>query len=382
MVLTSILVYGSLTAIMFFSGKYAGERQDERNSLSINTTFFAPEIILSLLAFAFICGARWDVGVDHTIYLRDYQYLEDTGHFLSRDNYEIGFSLIAKFFALFHIHFFFYFAFLGFLQLFFVLYAFKDERYLYPYFAIIIVLGIFFLSWNNGIRQAIATCIFLYSYKFIRDRQFIKFLISILLATLIHKSALPFIIFYFILNRDLPYNRPTYIIILLISIYLGQNNFWIDKVHYVERLYDAIGYTDYSENFSVLIANSIKLSFGGRTSILLLLCLLNTYFFQEVYEFFNKRKSIKTYFILYFTGMVLFFMLFNAYSAFKRITLYFLIFEIPSLSYLFEYSKNKNKTLYYSLIGLFIIFALATFILESKGNADTSNYKFFWNYII
>jgi len=376
MVLTSILIYGSLTAIMFFSGKYAGKRQSERKRMGLDTPFFTPEIILLFLAFTFVCGARWNVGVDHLSYLKDYLYLKDTGHFFSREDYESGFSFISKAFAICNLHFFFYFAFWAFLQLFFVFYAFKNKRYLYPYFAIIIILGSLFFTWNNGIRQALASCIFLYSYKFIEKKQFIKFLITIIFASLFHQSVLLCIIFYFILNRDLPFNKYWYFIILVTGIIIGRTNLWINFAQNIDKFFSVIGYAGYEGTTDTLIRSR---TLGGRSLIIIALCAVNVWYFPEIHKYFNYEKRIKTFLIIYFLGITGFFMLVNTYVL-SRITYYFLVFQIPSLSYLFLYAKNNKKIIYYGLIGLFLFYSLASYFLESGLTEDCTNYKFFWNY--
>jgi len=376
MVLTSILVYGSLTAIMFYTGKYAGERQAERKRQGLDTPFFVPEIILLLLSFAFICGARWQVGQDHLSYLKDYLYMQKTGYFFSTKDLESGFTFIAKVFAILHIHFFFYFAFWAFVELFLVLYLFKDKRYLYPYFSIIIVLGTIFLIWNNGMRQAIASCIFIYSYKYIEKRQLIKFLITIFIASLIHHSAVLCIIFYFILNRDLPFNRYWYLLILILGVIIGRTNIWLEFSQNIDKFFTAVGYEEYAGTTTEVVRSR---GLGGRSLIILATCALNLWFLPEIQRYFNHEKRIKIYFIMYFLGVTGFFILVNSYVL-SRITYYFLIFQIPSLSYLFLYARDNKKNIYYGLIFLFIFYSLASYIIDSSLLWDCTNYKFFWNY--
>ena len=377
MVVTSILVYGSLTAIMFFSGKYAAKRQEDRWIKGLNTPFFVPEIILIFLAFCFVCGARWNVGADSLIYLRNYLHLQDTGHFISRYKFELLFSVISKVFAFLNIHFFFYFAFWAFLQLFFVFYAFKNERYLYPYFAIIIILGTLFFTWNNGMRQALAACILLYSYKFIERRQFIKFLITIIFASLFHYSVIFCLIFYFILNRDIPFNRYLYLLILIISAFIGTTTLWTIFSQDIEKILSFIGYGNYEGKTKDLIKT---INLGGRSLILLITCAINIWFFPEIHKYFNYERRIKVFFIMYFLGIIEFFLLFTAYDL-SRITYYFLIFQIPSLAYLFLYAKNNKKIVYYGLIAIFIVYSLASYYLEFGVPSESTNYSFFWNHI-
>ena len=112
----------------------------------------------------YICifsGVRWNVGVDHLSYLANYENIKAGGEFRSR-GIEIGFNLISKLFASWNVHFTIYFAFWAFCQLFFIYYAFKNERYLLPYIGIVLILGPHYLNWMNGIRQTLAACIFVF----------------------------------------------------------------------------------------------------------------------------------------------------------------------------------------------------------------------------
>jgi len=55
----------------------------------------------------------------------------------------------------------------------------------------------------TGVRQCLAMCMCLFSYKFIKKRRIIPFLILLLLAFSFHKSAILFIVAYFIYNRKI-----------------------------------------------------------------------------------------------------------------------------------------------------------------------------------
>lgn len=73
-----------------------------------------------------------------------------------------------------------------------------------PTLAIIfyITLGIF--SFNlTGIRQSIAMAICLFSYKYIKEKQLAKFIITIIFAMMFHKSAVFFIPAYFFAYRNI-----------------------------------------------------------------------------------------------------------------------------------------------------------------------------------
>ena len=134
--LQSIIVYSLMGFSLFGLGQVAAKREQIYIAKNKNLPFFTWEILFSLFIFAFFSGVRWNVGVDHLSYLANYENIKAGGELRSR-GIEIGFDLISKLFASWNVHFTIYFAFWAFWQLFFVYYAFKNERYLLPYIGIV-----------------------------------------------------------------------------------------------------------------------------------------------------------------------------------------------------------------------------------------------------
>lgn len=62
-----------------------------------------------------------------------------------------------------------------------------------------IVLGFYFAT-MNGIRQWLAISLFMYSYKFIIKKDFLRYSVCIIIASLFHISAITLLPFYFIIN--------------------------------------------------------------------------------------------------------------------------------------------------------------------------------------
>lgn len=70
------------------------------------------------------------------------------------------------------------------------------------FFSIFLYVGLYhFYQSFNGIRQYIAVSLVLFSYKYVKSKEFSKFIILILIASGFHITALIFIPFYFIYNR-------------------------------------------------------------------------------------------------------------------------------------------------------------------------------------
>jgi hypothetical protein len=96
--------------------------------------FLLPEMVLLLLFFALLCGIRWNVGVDHLAYLRQYEFL-----IRKTVSYEPLFLLVSKTMRSMDVHFVFYFALLAGVQVFFVYYALKNEKYLYVFLPCVLI---------------------------------------------------------------------------------------------------------------------------------------------------------------------------------------------------------------------------------------------------
>lgn len=386
--LQSFLVYGLLALVLFLLGREISLK-DAYNNKHFNKEyqFISWEMILMLLSFGFVVGVRWDVGVDHLSYLQGYKDVGTFG-FYRRDTFEIGFALITKVFALFNLHFSFYFAFLGILQMLFLYLAFKNNKYLYPYIGLILILGPLFFSWNNGIRQTLATCIFMYGSKYIVDRKFLKFLLWVFIASLFHKSAWIVLAFYFIPREKIIIsNRLVQISILLVCIYLGFNQFWINELTRFGDLLSLIGYEKYSQGLDVFINEDTSKNFGVKTIIILLIEFSVILFSKKILSVYNDKKLV-LYYNLFFIGICSYYLLFNTSHIFLRMLYYFdlvrLIYTAFLLHYLFYRSKLKSSIRTPLFIVLFLFAISYTFgaVYEAGTGVERAVfYKFFWDYI-
>ena len=97
--LLSLLVYSLTGVALFLLGLHVNGREQR---LMLETgkrlPFYSWEILLSMLLFAIVAGARYHTGYDHAMYLDQYQHLLKAGEF-SRHNFEYGFEWISKIFA-------------------------------------------------------------------------------------------------------------------------------------------------------------------------------------------------------------------------------------------------------------------------------------------
>ena len=174
----SILVYTFTALILYWLARNLSMRESyiSNGITQTQTKFWSPEIFFTIIIFATIAGARYNVGIDHLYYLSEYTSLQSSG-LTRRETYEPGFMLMFRSFAKSGFHYFYFFALFAAMQLFFIYYALKDRKFLLPYIALSIMLGPYFLNWMNGMRQCLAMCMFVFLVEYIIERKFWKFTI-------------------------------------------------------------------------------------------------------------------------------------------------------------------------------------------------------------
>src|SRR5690554_284365 len=377
--LQSFFVYITLGLILYSLGYLAHIRQKNNLLLNKKTPFWTWEVALALLAFAFVAGVRWNVGVDHQSYLANYLNYQVGGEGIF--DKEIGFDYITQLMARNNVHFSIYFGFLAFLQLFFIYRAFKDQRYLYPFLGIVILFGPEFLSWMNGIRQMLAATMFVFAIQFIQKRQLWKYVGTIVLASLFHTSAIVLLVFYFIPQKDYFKHRNLTIGLVIASFLLGNMSFWVEYLTQFSYLLSYIGYDWYSENIELLIDNEEIRNIGPRRLSMILTPLLVIWYSPKLKSTF-KNTSFLTYYNIGIFGFLLYNVFANMNHGFIRPITYLIIFIVPITAYLLVYLRRHISKMYVMFI-ITLLIALSYTPLSiiadyGKGKQDFSNYEFYW----
>lgn len=177
---------------------------------------------------------------------------------------------------------------------------------------------IFYASSFNLVRQMCAASIFVYGIKYIKDRNFIKYLLFVLIAASIHASAIFLIPVYFIANKI--YSNSILIFLLVLSIYLGQTVV-INDVSSLSRFllsydrYVTVESPDTSSGYLTLFFNICLFLLIIRKEKLITNCNLNIEF------------------NLFFIGVILYNLMPSLYMIF-RFAIYFIMFAPIVLPYL------------------------------------------------
>ena len=384
--LQSIIVYTLTGFILYALGRNLALRDARFQRMYHHpTTFWSPEICLSIIVFSIIAGLRYNVGVDHLMYLQFYEDMAKQG-WVTRETLEPGFLSIMKVCTELNLHFFFFFAFLAAVQLFFVYYAFRHKKYLLPYIGLFIMLGPFFLNWMNGIRQCLAMCIFVFLVEFIQKRKLIPYTIGILIAFTLHKSAIMLFPLYFILWKPFKWgqNRTITFIIIAFAIAIGLTPTWLSLINKLEGFLSFMGYDYYSENIQQITEESKRsVSWGPSRLSDLFITLFILWYYPKLKQYYAHDKQLPHYFILFFIGACSYNLFINTSHIFLRPVMYFTIFQLPLTAYLLFYLRTKKKTISFAILA-FVAFSYIYFViykssLINNSWEDFSSYKFFFN---
>lgn len=376
----SLLVYTMTGCLLFLMGRnvYMRELSLHRGQ---SLPFLSVEIVGSILLFSFVAGARYNVGVDHLSYWDIYMALQE-GRELSRDTYEVGFLWLTKLIAATGCHPFFYFAFWGGLQLGIIYYACKDRKYLLPYMGLFVMLGPFFLTWMNGMRQSLVACCFVFLVAYIKDHRFWCYVMGVLLLSLIHKSALILLPLYFLrFFEGVGSNKYVNIGLLIVSVFLGMMPTWLNIVSSFSDLLAMLGYDYYATNLDVMVEEGYSVTAFGPSRLmdLAITCFLFWYY-PKLQVFFSEDRYLPVYFLLFLIGACLYNLFVNTDHIFLRPIMYLTIFKLPLCAYLLHYLKETCLKIPFLVLCIcsfsYIYFVVYKSVFMPGLFSDTNLYRF------
>lgn len=153
---------------------------------------------LAFLWLGLFSGFRFDVGVDFQSYWR---IVSDIALHGTTDHFEYGNILLVNLIAFFN----------GGPQVYFLIMAiatnlmvgsFIHDQVKYRTLIVLmyVLISLFYFASFNTVRQSFAVACFLFSIRFLLSKEFFKYTLMILVASLFHKSALIFWPLYFVLT--------------------------------------------------------------------------------------------------------------------------------------------------------------------------------------
>ena len=350
----SIIVYTITALLLYFSASSVVHTKD--GTISIAKKSKLPRGFLwCIIIFIIFAGVRYDVGVDHLEYLDNYlRALKGLDFNRSTSSgFEEGYVFLTRAFASLSIHPTIYFGFLAALQITFVVLAIKDEKRIVPYVMLLIILGGYFFTWMNGIRQMIAACTYFWGTRFINEKKISSFIICGIFAYLWHHSSIIFFPCFLFAFSHLVWNKTWINLSLFITcVVVGLTPTWVDLLNRFTPALAMLGYDNYSDMMGQLLdpTNGTSFNVGPRYLFAVFSYVLVIFYYPKARKFFNS-PIFDLYFKFFLIGCCLYYLLVNVGMIFLRPVLYFSIFSLPVTAYILVYlQKTKNYLLFVLLL--------------------------------
>lgn len=311
-------------------------------------------ICIVLIFLTLMIGFRYDVGVDYLSYERI--FLEEWNDFGLEPFYTLINYIVMKangeFYLVMMISIFITNLFVG-----IYLKRLKWKPTLILFSLFIYTVSSLFL-FTNGVRQGIAISIVFYSVVYIEQKNFKRFFICILLASLFHVSAIVMLILYFI---KIKFSKILYLALIFIAYIFVQtemiNKFLNIVVPYIPY-YNFYLYTGFLESQSTDV-----LALGVLVKVLISIYI----------TFINKEENILITF--YQIGILLNILAISTFMV-ARVGFYFYIFDMVVIPMVLMQIKSKLIRRI-SFIVIFILF-LALFIKMLLISPEESNLVYKW----
>lgn len=218
----------------------------------------------------------------------------------------------------------------------------------------------------NVLRQYIAMSILIFSIKYIKERQLLKFLICITIAMSIHTTAFVFIILYPMYNIRISYK---YLISFSIfSSIIGFSSRYI--------IYFGLKYTQY-DKFIQKIGSGLGNGTGEGMLIVLIGVIVGMLIFKNNFEHVDNNSRLWFHMLL----IAIFFNILSLNLAvFERVMRYFMIAMIVSIPNTI-YSVTDKKLKYIGIIAVLVLTSLYYFnivMIDYSSSSGIIPYRFMW----
>jgi hypothetical protein len=217
---------------------------------------------------------------------------------------------------------------------------------------------LFFFASLSGMRQSLAAVIILYSFHFAKNKKFLYFLISIIIASLIHSSAL---VGFLILPLTLiPVSRNMNILFLLLSFFISS----ITKTFFLNN-FGVFSFYEVVKDFYIDSESSKSASLSTLQYLYFMICIFNLVFYNKLVSLNVINKQFIT---LSTFGIIIYNLLsFEAVSA-TRICTFFILFWIYLFPYYAQILSKKTPKVTVAIIS-FVLITLSFFYLNIYINA-------------
>lgn len=304
---------------------------------------------------------------DTVLYKSFFDTISNTNSFITDIYFEPGYQIINKLtslicddfiFFLFFINIFIWICFASFLK--------RYSLNLIYSFWLLLFLGYFDQTFNL-LRQYMAMAILLYSYKYVVNRSFGKFVVMTFIAMSFHASAIIFILTYFIYNFKIKKTSSNIFIYLFLCAIL----FLLSN--YIFKLLELTPYAGYLTSKTWGVQEEV-VKIAPIMNFCILFIIIACYW---IYNKFND-KTLNSIFTIVIIGSFMTILSFK-FTPIGRVASYFSIFSVILLTNTIAQICNKRKR--FLLYSFFFIIFLIKYIIVAYFRPDWASvypYKFFF----
>lgn len=311
-------------------------------------------LFLSAATMIFIAGSRYYVGSDYGAYFRGFKFYSNRLEEAVRTFDEPGLPLIARILRLFTTDASWFIMTCSVLTIgLYLIVTYKNERsYLMT------SLLFFFMIWDgtfNGVRQYLASAVLFCGHRCIYDKKFIKWLITVFLATAFHSSAIVMVTLYFLLRNKINVRN---ILLLAIGTYIVSANY--------DVIFSFLGFAS-EENLTSYAARSVNVLRIMASCAPAVLCLT-----------INIKKELTAEETFYTNAMVIHgaAMIAASNSAYlARIGIYTSPFVVVALPKMLRVENKYVEML--MRVGTLVLYGIFWYV-EVSGSPDLNNFRFVW----
>jgi hypothetical protein len=326
-----------------------------------------------LLIIVVIVGFRYNVGTDWLNYKSYYE--TQSGLDLYNYKQEYGFAFLMQLFQYYNISYSGFLIITALVPWVLILKA-HYTKYLPLILFYLFTDGHLFIS-MNALRQFISVGIFVYSIKFIINRKQLYYILTIIVASQFHTSALILISIYY-LPYDRLENNKIWIILYLISfIYFLSPSIFDLLQSMVYYLITKIAILSHYRSYIELGRYNIQGIGGTGLGVIyrvIVTCII-MYYHKDIV---NKYPNSKYYLIIMYIGAIIV-NLFFSIQLIQRVNYYLLIIRPIALAYLY-FTLHNSKNVFKKLIQTGLIFCyillFAVEIYNSVAMCSPYNFAF------
>ncbi len=313
-------------------------------------------VILSVLPMFLLFVLRYKrVGADTIGYVKFFEEMKGISFaelYLDKEmRVELGYRLYAKLISLITDNYTVYFLFNG-IIIFGSLYHFANRYVKNPFvfFFLFVSLGTYSFV-ETGLRQSLAMAVCLWAVDFVKNKKPIKFILTVLLAYLFHKSAIIFFMLY--------------------PLTLIKRYDWMILIYGILAVVFVVGFSAFQGFFNELLGYNYEIEETGNGGIFMMLVLIIAVY--SLYVTYDKKGEERVPQIVTHMAFltVLFWVLRLVSRTAERISFYF----IYGLAAYFSHALTNDKDKYESLAKwAIIVVCLVLYIYRNMG----VKYLFFW----